>query len=403
MSKEKDNQKDNKKRVLLGLSGGVDSTAAALLLQNAGYEVTGCYMDINEINPPSSIAQSALMLPQTVLEISEKLGIKTLYKNQAELFKETVISDFCRAYGAGETPNPCIICNPAVKFTTLLDIWEAEGYVNQTEKHETVDRINLLSTGHYAKVVYDETLDTWFIEKGTNLKKDQSYMLYRLPQAILSRLLLPLGEIADKEDIRALVREISPESAKAKDSQEICFIPRDTNYVEFLKQYHLYKSEPKIIGDDNLKLAKGLEKGDFVNKEGNILGRHQGLVNYTVGQRKGLGITFGEPRFVIGLDPASNRVILGKEEDLYSYKVCSKDNIFSYGDSRELPEFYAGIPLEAKIRYAAPPAEVILEALPGGRVEATFKKPQRAVTPGQSIVFYEGNRVIGGGIIEKAL
>lgn len=356
------------KKVLLGLSGGVDSTAATLLLKNQGYEVIGMFFDAlgNQTDAINRAEKTA-----------KELGIEFIHRDVSKEFSSLVIDYFCNAYLCGETPNPCVMCNPTIKFKTML---------------EEANRIgaDFLATGHYAQVFFDEKLQRYFIKKAENERKDQSYMLYRLGQDVLSRLLLPLGTICDKELTRDLVREKGIHNADTKDSQEICFI-KDDNYIDYIKN--------RQIETGNEKAA--MQKGNFIDKDGNKLGEHQGIVHYTIGQRKGLGITFGKPVFVTNIDKGKNTVTLGSNEDLFTHDVLSENNIFtiSFLDYKDMPKEYEGKKITAKIRYAAKPAEATLHREKDGRVLTHFVEAQRAITPGQSIVFYDGEIVIGGGII----
>ncbi|WP_037372285.1 tRNA 2-thiouridine(34) synthase MnmA [Anaerovorax odorimutans] len=357
-----DLQKNNK--VLLGLSGGVDSTAAALLLQKEGFEVTGLFFDVlGDQSEAKEKAQNA----------AKELNIDFIYTDVSKEFECNIIEYFCNSYLVGETPNPCVKCNPTIKFKTLL---------------EEADRLGIyyIATGHYAQIFYDAEIKKYFVKKGDNEKKDQSYMIYRLNQSILSRLLLPLGTVNNKEITRDLVREKGINNADTKDSQEICFI-NDNNYVNFIKNRKSFNEVNKI--------------GNFIDKEGKILGKHQGLVNYTIGQRKGLGITFGKPIFVISMDKENNTVTLGDNEELFTNNVISNNNFFivSQEGNSNLPMRYKGKKIIAKIRYSAKPAKAVLHGLSDGKIQTTFDEVQRAVTPGQSIVFYENNIVIGGGVI----
>lgn len=352
-------EKNNK--VILGLSGGVDSTAAALLLKEKGYQVIGLFFDVlgNQKTEKERAEQAA-----------KELDIPFVYRDVKEAFSENVISYFCESYQKGETPNPCIVCNPKIKFKLMEE--EAKRF-----------GAYYLATGHYANVEWDSDINCYFIKCADNEKKDQSYMLYRLPQSILSRLLLPLGTVESKEMIRSLVRERHIHNADVKDSQEICFI-KEGSYIDYLHK-------------------KGyLEKpGDFIDKSGTILGRHSGILNYTIGQRKGLGMTFGKPMFVIGLDEKKNQVILGENEDLFQKIIYAKDCYFSIQKSgqKDLPEEYNGISVLAKVRYASKLAKATIYKEKNGIVRAEFEEEQRAATPGQSIVFYQVDRLIGGGFI----
>ncbi|MEG2200249.1 MAG: tRNA methyl transferase PRC-barrel domain-containing protein, partial [Anaerovorax sp.] len=243
-----------------------------------------------------------------------------------------------------------------------------------------------LATGHYAQVAFSEDTHHYFIKKAESKKKDQSYMLYALGQDILSRLLLPLGTKQDKEEVRSFLRKKGLSNAELKDSQEICFI-KDGNYVEFIKDWNLKNPNGNPY-------AKNSEPGKFVDKNGTVLGIHQGIVNYTIGQRKGLGITFGKPVFVTHMNPDANTVTLGDQEELFSKDVVSTDHLFVEDLSN-----YKGKVITAKIRYASIPAEATIEVGLDGKLITHFKEPQRAATPGQSIVFYDGDLLIGGGVI----
>lgn len=348
----------DKNKVILGLSGGVDSTAAALLLQEQGYQVTGLYFDVTEGNEEGR---------QKAQKAAEQIGIPFVYRNVHDLFESTVIENFCSEYLAGRTPNPCVFCNPTVKFRVLI---------------EEADRIGAyhIATGHYAKTGCDPELG-WTIKCAENIRKDQSYMLYRLPASTIERLILPLHGIEDKEYVREIAREKLMFNADSKDSQEICFV--DDNYADYI-----------------FERGFSAKEGNFINKEGEVLGQHKGLIHYTIGQRKGLGITFGKPVYVTNMDPVNNTVTLGDHEDLFSHEVICKDCFFPTTGGNEMPEFLEGKPLKGKIRYAAKPADCRIEKMPDGRIKAVFVEKQRAATPGQSVVFYYDDHTVGGGFID---
>lgn len=372
------------KKVVLGLSGGVDSTTAALLLQEKGYEVIGLYFDAMGKGREDAGAVRAEMA-------AKQLGIKFLYRDVSNIFREKVIGNFCSEYVCGRTPNPCIVCNPDVKFKTLLAAADEEG-------------ADWIATGHYAGTYQDPESEEWFIRRAKSEAKDQSYMLYRLGEDVISRLILPLNDAEDKEAVREIARKKALKNAEDKDSQEICFIEDGDDYKAFLRRN----------GCD-------LPKGDFVDADGNILGEHQGILHYTIGQRKGLGIALGKPAFVTGIDSEKNQVVLGENQDLFKTKVVSDGNILlgidfsrlaqqerearqadgESGEARSLGiigfDDMSGI--TAKIRYAAKPAAASLKLLPDGKILTTFEEPQRAPTPGQSIVFYRDDLVLGGGFI----
>lgn len=355
-----------KNKVILGLSGGVDSTTAALLLKEKGLEVTGLFLDVLG-NNHEGVADAE--------RAAAELGIDFMVRDVSQRFSDIVIRNFCSEYICGRTPNPCVICNPNVKFRTLIDAADEAGAY-------------YIATGHYARIVRNEQNGCCFVEQAQSQQKDQSYMLYRLGQEVLSRLLFPLGDVQNKTETRALARKHSLFNAEKADSQEICFIEDGKKaYVDFIEKRHM-KSAP----------------GDFIDARGRRLGTHKGLINYTIGQRKGLGITLGRPAFVTRLDADKNTVTLGSNADLFSRRVISDDNFFVENSSAEMPKAMAGQKLLAKIRYAAKPSEAVIERLADGRIMTVFDQPQRAATPGQSIVFYLQDEkgvifVAGGGYI----
>ncbi|MEG0829103.1 MAG: tRNA 2-thiouridine(34) synthase MnmA [Anaerovoracaceae bacterium] len=355
------NKSLDKNKVILGLSGGVDSATAALLLKDKGKEVIGLYFDVSGENEKGRREAEGL---------AKQLGIDFVYKNVKDEFTSIVIDNFCSEYTKGRTPNPCIVCNPNVKFKTLIEEANKQGAY-------------YIATGHYAKTIFNEEDNNWYIKQAENDKKDQSYMMYRLGQHVISRLLLPLADLHDKEETRNIARENHLKNAETKDSQEICFIGDDEHYIDFIKEKK-YR----------------VKSGKFIDKNGKVLGDHKGLVNYTIGQRKGLGITFGKPVFVTRLDEVKNTVTLGDKEDLMSCQVICKGNFFTESDGENLPHHLENTKVYAKIRYSAKSAEATIKTIDSGRVESMFTLPQRAATPGQSIVFYLNNQVIGGGFIE---
>lgn len=353
----------SKNKVVLGLSGGVDSTAAALLLKEQGFEVIGFYFDVLGNNQAGRAAAQSL---------AEKLEISFRMMDVSKAFEETVIGNFCSEYACGRTPNPCVICNPLIKFKKLLETADAEGAY-------------YIATGHYVSIVQEPATGLFYIQKGASEKKDQSYMLYRLGQHVLSRLILPLSGMEDKAAVREIARSSGMPNAEQADSQEICFIDeKKEDYTAFLHRHGV-----RCL------------KGTFVDADGTVLGTHQGISHYTVGQRKGLGIALGKPAFVTRIDGENNQVVLGDNQDLFSPEVVSVDHFFTETDGAVAPETIFGRPgITAKIRYAAKPAPAILHRGKNGQVLTVFTEPQRAASPGQSIVFYEGDRVIGGGVID---
>ena len=346
-----------KNKVILGLSGGVDSTAAALILAEKGFDVTGLYFDVT----PEAVREGTGR--KQAEQAAKQLGVDLIYRDVSRDFEEIVIGNFRDEYARARTPNPCIVCNPLIKFRTLLEAADSAGAYH-------------IATGHYAGTFRDDETGTWYIKKAVNARKDQSYMLYRLGQEVISRLLLPLDHVEDKEQVREMARARALKNSDARDSQEICFIDEKDNYKDFLRRRGV-KPSP----------------GNFVDAGGNVLGRHDGILNFTIGQRKGLGIALGKPAFVTAIDSESDEVVLGDNEDLFKREIFSEENLL-------VDEKYLGDSgITAKIRYAAKPASVRLERAGDGRIRACFDEPQRAATPGQSIVFYKGDLVIGGGFI----
>ena len=351
----------SKQKVVVGLSGGVDSTAAALLLKEQGFEVTGAYLDVTGAAKDEAEAN----------EIADMLGIKMVSNDVSKEFSESVIADFCLGYTEGRTPNPCVICNPDVKFKHLMKAADEAG-------------ADFIASGHYANALYDEGAGCYFIGKAANERKDQSYVLYRLNQAILSRLMLPLGNFSSKTEVRDVLKKRGFKNAGLRDSQEICFISSGTSYPDYIKT----RGYPS-------------KEGEFMDSGGKVIGVHKGIINYTVGQRKNLGASFGKPMFVVRIDQENNRVYLGGGEELFSREAISKFNFFPESGSGEMPERYDGVKVAAKARYTAEAAEAVIQRVDNNTVKTVFSNPQRALTPGQSIVFYIGEKVIGGGIILK--
>lgn len=347
--------------VLVGFSGGADSTAAALLLKEQGLTVTGLYLQTSS-HPESQTAY------QQAGQSAQALGIALIKEDVQSLFEREVIQSFCRDYAGGLTPNPCVICNPQVKFASLIQVADRLG-------------IGSIATGHYAGI-HTDGAGRRYIKKAADLKKDQSYMLYRLPRTLLNRLHLPLAELPSKEAVRALLRERGLPGWDRKDSQDICFI-QEGGYADFLKERGWTHSG-----------------GFFVDSEGEKLGEHKGIIHYTVGQRKGLGRSFGQPLYVTAVDGRTKEVRLGREEELYARSVQLRDCFFV--DSQEggtLPRQWAHRPLRVRLRYAMKESPARLHQGEGKTVVVEFEKPQRAAAPGQSAVFYLGDLVLGGGII----
>ena len=345
----------DKNKVLLGFSGGVDSTAAALILKEKGYEVHGIFFNV--FGPHNTESQ------KRAVEVAKQLSISLILKDVSQEFGNKIKKYFFNEYTLGKTPNPCVQCNKHIKFRFMLEQAKEIGAF-------------YIATGHYAKLHYSDALEKYMIKKPAALYKDQTYMLYNLNQEILKHVLFPLSHIESKDHVRNIVSKANLPNAKTKDSQEICFIP-DNNYVNFICNNYHY--EPK--------------EGNFVDKSGNILGKHRGIIHYTIGQRKGLGIALGKPVYVTDIDAVRNTVTLGNDHELLENIVRSKDNNFIH------LEINKPVEAEAKIRYAAYPSKATIFIDEPGIIKTVFKQPQRAVTPGQSIVFYSGETLLGGGII----
>lgn len=356
------------KKVMLGMSGGVDSSVAAAILLRQGYEVIGVtlqiWQDMDEEAKRSEGGCCSLSAVDDARRVANKLGIPYYVLNFKDIFNKTVIEYFKEEYFKGRTPNPCIACNRHVKWQAMLDKAVAMG-------------IDYIATGHYAKVVKDSASGRYILKKSVTDRKDQTYALYNLTQEQLSRTLMPVGDYS-KEQIREIAKEIGLAVATKPDSQEICFIS-DNDYGRFLSE----NSTNKII------------PGKFVDTKGKVLGAHRGIVHYTVGQRKGLGIAFGKPMFVVALDAENNRVILGEDSEVFADTLTASDLNFI---SMEGP--YDGMRVSAKIRYSAKEAPATIWLMGTNQVRVVFDTPQRAITPGQSVVFYDGDVVVGGGTID---
>ncbi len=348
-----------KEKVLLGMSGGVDSSASAILLKKEGYEVIGCTMNLLEESNQEAIKDAK--------KVCEKLGIEHCIIDCRSEFKCNVINKFIEEYENAKTPNPCVECNKYLKFGVFYNKAEELG-------------CKYIATGHYAKKEYSEKYNQYVLRKSNEEKKDQTYFLYTIPREKVENIIFPLQDNISKENTRKLAESYGLEIANKKDSQEICFI-KDNDYQRFLKQH--MQNQPK--------------KGKIVLTTGEILGEHNGLINYTIGQRKGLGISYKEPLYVIKLDINKNQVIVGTEKELYNDKLeaINLNWIVDIEDKLE-----NGIECFAKIRYRAKEAKakVVKEF---DKIKVIFQEPQRAITPGQSVVFYdEDGIVLGGGKIE---
>lgn len=360
MSKQ-NTEAERKPVVALGMSGGVDSSVAVHLLQKAGYEVHGIHMlMIPEKFQPNPTSQ------EDAKAVAEQFGIEFTVLDVRDKFEECIIQQFGKEYSCGRTPNPCINCNQQLKFGLFADAAKKIG-------------ADFISTGHYVRTGVSEYNRKLFY-KAVDAKKDQSYFLSLVSPDVLDRCIFPLGELS-KDQVRDIARELGLHVAEKGDSQEICFIP-DNDYKAFLKQ---------------ILPPKAFKKGKVFHADGRLLGNHDGIQNYTIGQRKGLGIALGKPAYVVALDAKKNSVILGDNDHLMHNQLTASQNNYFISLPAETP-----VMVDAKIRYRAQaaPAELIIHT--DGTSTVTFKEQQRAITPGQCVAYYIDDALIGGGIIDSA-
>ena len=357
-------------RVVVGMSGGVDSSVAAYLLKEQGYDVIGVTMQIWQKEDVCSIEENGgccgLSAVEDARRVAAALGIPYYVMNFRKEFKENVIDYFTEEYLNGRTPNPCIACNRYVKWEALLDRSMAIG-------------AEYIATGHYARI---DRLPNgrYALRRSATLAKDQTYALYNLTQEQLARTLMPVGAYS-KDEIRSIAEKIGLIVADKPDSQDICFVP-DGDYASFI--------------EDTVREKTGeeLPAGNFVTQDGQILGRHKGIVHYTVGQRKGLGLALGHPAFVLEIRPETNEVVIGTYEDSLTHTVHANHvNFMSVEDLAEPKRVFA------KIRYNHKGAWCTVEKTGEDEIVCHFEEPQRAVTPGQAVVLYDGEHVLGGGTI----
>ena len=340
---------------MVGLSGGVDSAVAAAILKQQGYEVCGLTLNLLAKNQKDTINDAK--------KVADQLGIEHKVLELAELFKNQIIEDFINQYKNALTPNPCVRCNQKIKFGAMLDYALKQGF-------------DYIATGHYAHIIYNEATERWLLKKSLSCK-DQSYFLYGLNQHQLSHTLFPIGNF-EKEYVRKLAQEYGLPVFSKSDSQDICFISGQTP-AQFIKNYSDFS--PRV--------------GEFKDKNGNKLGDHSGVINYTVGQRKGLGIALGFPAYVVKMDSDENTVMLGSKEDGACTEIIAKDVNFIAFENLEAP-----INAFAKIRYRSKEVPCILEPAENGLIKVIFDIPVYFPASGQSVVFYDSfGTVIGGGII----
>ncbi len=365
-----ENRKQVQKRALIAMSGGVDSSVAAALMQREGYDCVGAMMKLHrsaDMMEPDGMDRGKACCSADDAEdaaaVARKLGMPFYVFPFAEEFRCQVMERFVNSYLNGETPNPCIDCNRYMKFEKLYERAEILG----------CERI---VTGHYARIDRGEKTGRWQMRRALDRTKDQSYVLYQLTQEQLSHVRFPLGALT-KERVRELAQEYGFFNAGKKDSQDICFVP-DGKYEKFIEEY----------------TGEKVPEGNFVAEDGRILGRHKGIIHYTVGQRRGLGIAAAFPYYVKEIRPESNEVVLCAHEELFQKTLYARDvNWVS------IPEPAGKIQVQAKIRYRHEPQSATAEMLKSGLLKVTFEEPQRAITKGQSVVLYDRELVLGGGKI----
>ncbi len=349
------------RRILVGMSGGVDSSMAVHLLKEQGYAVSGVTLRL--CAAPFVPNEKTKQAEGDAADTAARLRIPHEVWDYRTYFCDTVIADFTAVYATGATPNPCIVCNRCVKFGKMLDDALAVGY-------------DAIATGHYVRSEWDEQRGRWLLKKAADPSRDQSYVLYMLTQHQLAHTLFPLGDYY-KSDLRRMAQEHGFVNAQRPDSQDICFVP-DGNYLAFLQQ----------------KQGLSCTPGHFVDEQGTVLGTHRGIAAYTIGQRKGLGIAFGEPRFVVAKNAKENTVTLGKGEALFSKQlVAERANWIA------VPALTEPLRVTARTRYHQKEAAATVEPNGENVFRLVFDEPQRAVTPGQAVVLYQDDIVLGGGTI----
>lgn len=357
-----------KEKVMVAMSGGVDSSVAVLLLKDK-YELTGVTMKLFEsgdIVLDKTKTCCSLVDIEDARSVAFKFDIPYYVYNFGEHFESQVINRFVNSYQEGRTPNPCIDCNRYIKFEALLN-------------RSIILKHDFIATGHYARIYYNTNTKRYVLKKAIDETKDQTYALYGLTQEQLSRTLFPMGELT-KKNARDLAQKSGLINFAKPDSQDICFVPNG-NYGEFIQEF----------------TGKTFKKGNFIDIDNNILGEHKGIVYYTVGQRKGLGLAFGKPYYVVAINADDNTITLGEEKDLYQKNLIATDVNFISIDKLNEP-----ISVTAKARYKQKEQNATIYPLDNGDVSVVFDEPQRAITSGQAVVFYDGDDVVGGGTILSA-
>lgn len=354
-------------KAVIAMSGGVDSSVAALLIKNEGYETIGITLKLysnEEIGVPREKTCCSLDDVEDARSVAARLEMPFYVMDFSDDFEENVISRFVCAYECGKTPNPCIDCNRHIKFDSLINKAQELGF-------------DYVVTGHYARIEYDEKTQRYLLKKAIDETKDQSYMLYTMTQSQLAKTLFPLGDMK-KTEAREIAEKNGLINARKRDSQDICFVP-DGDYAGFISRY----------------CGKNFEEGNFVGTNGEVYGKHKGIVNYTIGQRKGLGLSFPQPMFVGKINAELNEVVLCKSEELFSKELFADNiNLITCDRITEPMRVYAKV----RYRHKEQPATVTQTA--DDEIKLVFDEPQRAVTPGQAVVLYQGDVVIGGGTVK---